>query len=79
MIRLFDAATDAEIGVLEEDQLAALIDAFEEESSDDDEYYVDDATVDMLEDGGADPALVALLRAAVEARGGELDVRWERD
>ncbi len=78
MIRLVDAANDAQIGTLTEEQLAALVDALEEESADDDTYYVDDATVDMLEDAGADASLVSLLRAALVGRG-ELDVRWERD
>lgn len=79
MIRLWDVATDAQIGTISEDQLADLVDALEEESASDDEYYVDDATVDMLEDGGADPDLVTLLRDALAERGGEMDVRWERD
>lgn len=78
MIRLIDVADDSELGTITEEQLAALVDALEEESEDDDSYYVDEATVDMLEDAGADAGLVGLLRSALTGRD-ELDVRWERD
>jgi hypothetical protein len=77
MIRLYDAASNAEIGTITDAHLQFLIDQLEEESSDDRDYYINRATLDMFEERGADPALVALLRQALGSRE-ECDVRWER-
>lgn len=77
MIKLFDAATNAQIGTLTEAQLQFLIDQLEEESADDRDYYINAETLDMFEQAGADPELVAMLRSALGTRS-EMDVRWER-
>ena len=77
MLKLFDAATNAEIGSLTEAQLQFLIDQLEEESTEDRDYYINLETLDIFEDAGADPALVTMLRTALGGRS-EMDVRWER-
>ena len=77
MIRLFDAATSAELGTLTEEQLRFLVDRLEEESAEDQDYYINTETIDMFEQSGADAVLVALLRRALGNRS-EMDIRWER-
>ena len=58
MIRLVDAATGAPIGTLTDEQLQDLIDVLEEEREGDRDYYITQATVDMLEERGADDDLI---------------------
>lgn len=77
MIKLYDAATNAELGTITEAQLQFMMDQLEEESADDQDYYINADTIDMFEQRGADPALVALLRRALGDRM-EMDIRWER-
>jgi processive 1,2-diacylglycerol beta-glucosyltransferase len=76
MIRLFDAETDEPLGTITEAQLEFLMDEMEEESSIDRDYYINGATIDMLEERGADPELITLLREALGDRD-EMEVRWE--
>lgn len=78
MIRLFDAESDAPLGTITEAQLEFLMDELEEESSTDRDYFINVATVDMLEEDGADPALLALLRSALGDRE-EMEIRWSND
>ena len=78
MIRLFDAESDAPLGTITEAQLEFLMEELEEESSTDRDYFINVATVDMLEEDGADPALLALLRDALADRE-EMEVRWTAD
>jgi processive 1,2-diacylglycerol beta-glucosyltransferase len=77
MPQLFDKKTGALLGSLTDEQFQFLADHLEEESSRDDDYYLNRATVDILEEDGADPALVALLRQALGG-GEETEVRWAR-
>jgi hypothetical protein len=65
-------------GEISEAQLAFLREQFEEESAADADYYVDEGTLSLLEESGADAQLVAVLRAAV-APAGDGEVRWSRD
>lgn len=78
MIRLFDADSDAPIGTISEAQLEFLVEELEEESTTDRDYYINVATIDMLEEDGADPALLALLRDALSDRE-EMEIRWISD
>lgn len=78
MPQLYDTERETVLGAISEQQLQALIDALEEESLSDQDYYIDSATVDMLEEDGADPQLVGLLRTALEGREG-MEVRWTSD
>ena len=77
MIQLTDKDTGAPLGTISEEQLQYLIDHLEEESSDDQDYYINETTVDLCEQHGADKALVALLRSALEGRR-EMEIRWSR-
>jgi len=65
-------------GEINEEQFAFIREQFEEESPTDTSYYVDEPTLALLEESGADTGLIAILRAAVapEADG---EVRWQRD
>jgi hypothetical protein len=75
MVKLYNAATNQPLGDITDDQLQFLIDQFEEEWDGDQDYYINTATIDMLSDAGADPALLALLQLALGAAG-EADIRW---
>jgi hypothetical protein len=75
MIRLHDAERGTLIGTISEEQLQFLIDELEEESPEDRDYYMSADTIDMLEEDGGDPELVALLRGALAGREG-VDLRW---
>ena len=77
MVQIFDKRCGSNIGTLDDEQFQYLADRLEEETSDDDDYYLNRATVDILEEEGADPALVALLRRAL-GDGDEVEIRWER-
>ena len=77
MIQLHDKDTSALIGTLTEDNLRFLIDQLEEESGEDQDYYIHETTLDIFEKGGADPALVSLLRSAMNGRT-DMEIRWSR-
>lgn len=77
MIKLFDAATNRELGTLTEPQLQFMKSQLEEESTDDQDYYINATTIDLFENAGADAALVELLRRGLGDRE-EMDVRWSR-
>ncbi len=77
MIELRDKDTGARIGTISEEQLQELIDELEEESGTDRNYWVDEVTLDMLADVGADRGLVDMLRAALAGRDG-MEFEWAR-
>jgi len=77
MIEILDKQTGRSIGTLSEEQFQLLADQLEEESASDDDYYLNRATVDILEEQGTDPHLVAVLRSALGA-GDETEIRWRR-
>jgi hypothetical protein len=77
MPKLYNKKTGAVLGEISESDVECLVDVLEEEDSKDVDYFIDDATVDILEDNGASPELVDLLRAAIGATDG-IDVRWEK-
>ena len=78
MVKLYNAATNQPLGDITDDQRQFLIDQFEEEWEGDQDYYINIATVDMLNEAGADPALLALLQRALDAAG-EADIRWSNE
>lgn len=77
MIEILDKQTGRSLGTLSEEQFQLLADQLEEESATDDDYYLNRATVDILEEQGADPHLVAVLRAAL-GTAEEAEIRWRR-
>jgi len=78
MVHIYNDVTDALIGSISEEDFAFMQGDLEEESLEDTNYYINHATVDMLEQQGASPALVTLLRAALGDKE-DVDIRWERD
>ena len=77
MIRII-GQDGAVAGENSEEQLAFLREQFEDEGRADDDYYVDEPTLALLEESGADARLIAILRAAV-APASDGEVRWSRD
>jgi processive 1,2-diacylglycerol beta-glucosyltransferase len=77
MIELRDKDTEAFLGSISEAQLKFMVDQLEEEDSEDTDYYIDQATVDMFEQRGADPQLLDILRKAILSRNG-MEIRWSR-
>jgi hypothetical protein len=75
VIRLRDASNGADIGTISSEQLAFLVDQLEEEFEADQDYYFDADTIVMLEDAGADPGLLTVLRTALGSREG-IDISW---
>ena len=76
-IQLYEKDTARLLGTITEEQLRFLADELEEESPTDTDYYLSADTIDMLEDDGADPAFIAVLRQLLDGRDG-LEIRWER-
>jgi hypothetical protein len=77
-VHLFDLLDDHEIGILTDEQFEFLASHLEAEDADDDDYYLNQATLDALQDQGAEAEVVRLLRVAMGSRG-EMDIRWQRD
>ena len=75
MIQLRDKETGAFIGTITEAQLQFLIDQLEEESTEDRDYYINQATLDLFEQRGADADLLALLRQALGTRE-DMEIEW---
>jgi processive 1,2-diacylglycerol beta-glucosyltransferase len=76
-MQLLEAGTQRVVGTISDAQFQTLVDELEEESPEDTDYYIDSATVDMLDEDGADPALVAVLRGALAGRDG-IEITWKR-
>jgi hypothetical protein len=77
MIRII-GKNGAVAGEISEEQFAFLREQFEEEGPADEDYFVDEATLALLEESGADAQLIAVLRAAV-APAADGEIRWSRD
>lgn len=78
MITLRDKESGDTLGSIAEADLETLIHALEEESLADRDYYIQAETVDLLEQEGASPDLVALLRTALAGREG-VEIAWSRE
>jgi processive 1,2-diacylglycerol beta-glucosyltransferase len=77
MIQLHEKETGVFLGTITDTQLQFLIDQLEEESTDDMDYYIDQATLDLFEEMGAEAALLTLLRQALGTREG-IEFVWSR-
>lgn len=77
-IKLLNKATGVFIANISESQLAFLTGELVEESLEDVDYYLNRATVDMLEADDADPALIVILRQALDEHG-EVEIFWEEE
>jgi len=77
MIQLHEKETGVFLGTITDAQLQFLIDQLEEESTDDTDYYIDQTTLDLFEEVGAEVDLLALLRQALGTREG-IEIVWSR-
>ena len=77
MISLRDKDTGADVGSITEEELRFLVDHLEEEFDEDRDYYINQTTLDIMEQNGADPELIALLRGAIGERDG-IEIEWSR-
>lgn len=77
MIKLFNQASGELLGEVTEQQFQVLESWLEEESVDDRDYYINRATLALLDQAGADPYLLELLRRGMGDRE-EMDLRWSR-
>ena len=78
MIKIFNCDTTELIGNINEEQLGFLIDQLEEETEDEENYYIDLATLEYLEENGADEELLELLRRALGEEEG-IEIRIEEE
>jgi hypothetical protein len=76
-VDLYLAATNQLVGSVSEADLQVLVDRLEEESSQDQDYYIDEATIDLLAEGGGSSRLIDLLRRALGSNDG-VEIRWQR-
>jgi hypothetical protein len=78
MITLYNEETDAPIGEITEEQLEFLEEELVEEGEEDPDYFINQDTIDMLAQRGADPDLIALLRQAVGDSDG-IEITWSEE
>ncbi len=76
MIQVFNARSGDYLGDVSEAQFDFMHEQLEEESVEDQDYYINQATLDLFESRGADPALVSLLRSALGTQE-DMDIRWQ--
>jgi hypothetical protein len=74
-VTITDADSGAVLGTLTRTELDSLKAHLVLESADDDDFYINEATVAMLEEKGADAGAVAFLRGALEGRP-DVTIRW---
>lgn len=77
MVRLQDKETGAELGKITDEQFRFMMDQLVEETEEDNDYYINQATLELFEDEGADPELLALLTRALGGRE-EMEIRWSK-
>ena len=78
MIKLYDKNTGLFLGTLTAAQLQFLIDQLEEESTEDTDYYINQDTLDLFEDAGAEADLLALLRQVLGTRE-DMEIQWTKE
>ena len=76
MHELKNKETGRTLGRITDEQLQFLIDHLEEESSEDQDYYINQATIDMLKEKGADKELVSFLEQALQGEEG-VEIEWK--
>jgi processive 1,2-diacylglycerol beta-glucosyltransferase len=75
MIEIRDKESGELLGKITREQLQFLIDHLEEESDTDQDYYLNQLTIDLLEEQGADSQLINLLRKALGERE-DMEIFW---
>lgn len=78
MIALYDVASGAKVGRINEKQLEALMGWMEEESTEDRDYYITAEDCELMVEQGIDPTLVEALREALKGRE-DMDLRYTQE
>jgi hypothetical protein len=78
MPRLLRIDTDTDIGVINDKQLAFLVEQLEEEHEEDQDYFIDRDTLELLSDNGIDPELLAMLEKGL-GDDESMDIAWETE
>jgi len=76
--RLYIKDTSTLLGEITAEQRQELIDLLEEEEADDQDYYIDEDTLAYMEEEGADPALLELIRPHVKEEDG-VEIEWKEE
>jgi processive 1,2-diacylglycerol beta-glucosyltransferase len=76
-VLVYDNDTGVYLGAMTPTQLQFLIDQLEEEGLDDTTYYLDEPTLELLAEKGAEPAFLAALRDTFAGRG-YVEIRYIR-
>ena len=76
-ISAYDKDTGKFLATLTDQDLQCLVGVLEEETASDQDYYIDLDVIDLLEEAGASPSLVSLLKSTLGDREG-FEIRWER-
>ncbi len=82
MISLYNKDTGQRIGTITAAQRQNLIDILVEEHADDRDYYIDATTLDYMAEHGADPQLIAMIRAQLPRDPGDdpgVEVEWREE
>ena len=78
MLTLYNEETGAKLGEISEEQLQFLEEQLVEEGVEDPDYFINQDTIDMLAQRGADQALIAMLRQAV-SNGEGIEITWSEE
>ncbi len=78
MLTLYNEETGAKLGEISEEQLQFLEAQLVEEGAEDPDYFINQDTIDMLAQRGADQALIAMLRQAV-GNGEGIEITWSEE
>ena len=78
MLTLYNEETGAKLGEISEEQLQFLETQLVEEGVEDPDYFINQDTIDMLAQRGADQALIAMLRQAV-GNGEGIEITWSEE
>ncbi len=78
MLTLYNEETGAKLGEISEEQLQFLEAQLVEEGVEDPDYFINQDTIDMLAQRGADQALIAMLRQAV-GNGEGIEITWSEE
>ena len=77
MVKLSLKDTGEFLGSIDDADLQLLLDQLEEEDEGDTDYYITPLTIEMLEENGASPALLGILKQAVGDSEG-VDIVWTK-
>ena len=77
MVELKDKETGAPVGTITDEQFEFMMDQLVEEFEEDNDYYINQATLELFEEEGADVELLEVLKRALGPRE-EMEIRWSK-